>query len=368
MKVSEVRRLSNDTLRRELRAIVAQDRTTTVRLLIHIAEFDARRLYREDGYPSMHEYCVGELGMSEDIAYKRVRAARKARKHPRILVALADGRLTLSAVAMLARHLTDQAADELLTGAARKTNAQIAELIARCCPQPDLPTVVDSLRTTAELAVRPILDISNQPTNGVSQSAPTHVEPVWRPAVKPLAPERYGVQFSIGREDRELLARAKELLSHQIPSGDEAQVFLHALRALVRQLEKRKLGASDRPRKGCPRESKNPRYIPAGVRTAVHARDSGRCTFVGDNGHRCEARRFLEFDHVLEIARGGRSNGRQPATPMPDAQSIYGRAEVWTRAHEWQARRRRASRGQETGALRFFGPRDVCLDRASPVT
>jgi hypothetical protein len=125
--------------------------------------------------------------------------------------------------------------------------------------------------------------------------------------VRLLAPERYGVQFTIGREDRELLEQAKALLSHQIPSRDEAQVFLHALRGLVRQLEKRKFGRADKPRKSPARESKNPRYIPARVRRAVDKRDGGRCTFVAENGHRCEARKYLEFDHVLEVARGGMS-------------------------------------------------------------
>jgi hypothetical protein len=37
----------------------------------------------------------------------------------------------------------------------------------------------------------------------------------------------------------------------------------------------------------------------------VWKRDQGRCTFVGENGHRCEERRFLEFDHVDPVALGG---------------------------------------------------------------
>jgi 5-methylcytosine-specific restriction endonuclease McrA len=224
--------------------------------------------------------------------------------------------------------------------------------------------------------------------------------------VKPLAPERYGVQFSMGREDREVLERAKELLSHQIPSGDEAQVFLHALRALVRQLERRKLGAADKPRTCTARESKNPRYIPARVRRAVQERDRGRCTFVGDNGHRCEARKMLEFDHVLEIARGGRSTTdnlrlRCRTHNQYTAEQTYGpalmnakredaaRAAAKKRAEEiipWlQALGIRADQARRAtercegisgasleervkAALRFFGPRDVQLQASAPAT
>ena len=36
-------------------------------------------------------------------------------------------------------------------------------------------------------------------------------------------------------------------------------------------------------------------------------RDQGRCTFIGTTGHRCEARRFLEFDHIDPVARGGKA-------------------------------------------------------------
>jgi len=39
MRVSEVHRLSDDALRVGLRELVAHDRTTTVRLLIHLGEF-----------------------------------------------------------------------------------------------------------------------------------------------------------------------------------------------------------------------------------------------------------------------------------------------------------------------------------------
>jgi hypothetical protein len=41
------------------------------------------------------------------------------------------------------------------------------------------------------------------------------------------------------------------------------------------------------------------------VKRAVLKRDQGRCTFVGDTGHRCGARKFLEFDHIEPVARGG---------------------------------------------------------------
>jgi len=53
--------LSDAVLLRDLGALLERERSTTAELLAHIAEVDLRRLYVPEGYPSMFEYCVGEL-------------------------------------------------------------------------------------------------------------------------------------------------------------------------------------------------------------------------------------------------------------------------------------------------------------------
>jgi 5-methylcytosine-specific restriction endonuclease McrA len=119
-----------------------------------------------------------------------------------------------------------------------------------------------------------------------------------------VATERFDLQLTIGRATREKLQRAQELLGHQLPSGDLAQVLDRALDSLIKQLERRKCAATTHPRHGA-RPSNNPRHIPAAVKRAVWARDRGQCTFVSEAGHRCEARKLIEFDHVEPVARGG---------------------------------------------------------------
>ena len=205
MTISSVSRLSDEALRRGLRDLVAHDRATTVRLLIHLAEFDARRLYREAGFDCMKAYCLGELGMSEDIAYKRICAARRARRFPSIFVSLADGTLTLTAVAMLSRYLTEGNAAELLRAAAGRSNARIAELIAQRLPQPDLPTLVQPLSPRPAPVARPPASAPASLAEPNCQAlAVRRVETpvaVWTPPsrVMPLAPQEHGVQFTIGQ-------------------------------------------------------------------------------------------------------------------------------------------------------------------------
>jgi len=41
------------------------------------------------------------------------------------------------------------------------------------------------------------------------------------------------------------------------------------------------------------------------VKRTVWERDGAQCTFIGDNGRRCQERKGLQFDHVQEVARGG---------------------------------------------------------------
>src|SRR5712691_210918 len=112
--------LSDDALRHGLSATVSCERGATADVLAHIAEFDARKLYLPAAYPSISAYCLGELHLSEDAAGKRIRAARLARDFPAIFVAIADGRLHLSAVVLLSTHLNRENAVELLAAAAHK--------------------------------------------------------------------------------------------------------------------------------------------------------------------------------------------------------------------------------------------------------
>ena len=122
-----------------------------------------------------------------------------------------------------------------------------------------------------------------------------------------MASQRFALQVTVGQRTHDKLRYAQALLGHQIPSGDLAEVLDRALDALIGQLEKRKFAATDRPRPGRRRSAAAGRQVPAHVKRAVWERDGGRCTFVSGAGRRCPARTLLEFDHIDEVARGGRA-------------------------------------------------------------
>ncbi len=294
MNTYSLTHLGDRELLRDLAALVARDRTTTATLLAHIAEVDERRLYLPAAHPSMYAYCVRELHLSEEAAFKRIHAARTARRFPAIFAALADGRLHLSAVVMLAPHLTPENAAELLAAAAHQSKALLEQLLAQRFPRPDVPTRVQAIPPPPEpLTLGP-----------VDQHAPGRVEtPTPQPKVTPLSPERFALQVTIGQGTHDKLRYAQALLGHAVPSGDVAEVLDRALDALIVQLERSKFAATTRPRPM--RSSSDPRHIPAHVKRTVWERDGAQCTFVGDAGQRCQVRARLEFDHVDPVARGG---------------------------------------------------------------
>jgi len=300
--------LSDGSLLSGLRALLARDHGTTAEILAHVAEFDERKLYLPAAYPSMFAYCVGELHLSEEAAFKRIHAARAARRFPAIFTAVAEGRLHLSAVVMLAPHLTEENAEELLTAATHRTKAQIERILAERFPRPDVLAWVREIPASSTAVSIEHLD---QHAPGRVEPAPGPVQPptleCHRPRVKALAPQRFALQCTIDQETHDLLRYAQELLSHQVPPGDISKVLGHVLRVAIPRLEKSKFAATSKPRMAGRCAGRSHRHIPAHVRRAVWERDGAQCTFVSDHGRRCEARSRLEFDHIHEVSRGGES-------------------------------------------------------------
>ena len=296
--------VSDEALARDLRAAVCHERGGTAMVIAHIAEFDARNLYLPAAQPSMFAYCVHELRLSEDAAYKRIQAARAARRFPVLFEALADGRLHLAAICLLAPWLTPENADELIAAATHRTKAEIEGLLARRFPRSEAMGLVCPLPGLAPATAEPAR-AHVEPGAGACQLAPGQVGTGARAV--PVAPQRFLIEVTIGRDTEAKLRYAQDLLGHALPSGDLARVFDRALDALIEKLERRKLGSARRPRASA-RPSTRPRHVPAQVRRAVWERDGGQCTFVSEAGHRCPARKMLEFDHVEEVARGGRAS------------------------------------------------------------
>jgi hypothetical protein len=276
-------------------------------LLLLLGEIDERRLYAERAFSSMFDFCTRELNFSEDVACNRIALAKLARRLPRVLDFVRDGRIHLSGLGLLAKHLTVDNAEEVLAAAAGKSKRNIEELVARIAPQPSVPP---SIRRLPE---RP------SPTPMIEEAPPSlplaiAAEPMplprpieRKPEVKPLGAEGYLVKFTASRELKEKLERAQELLRHR-GEGDLAAVIERAVDLLLEDVMKERFGVGRKSRSTAANAEQREvvsRHIPDAIKREVYERDGGQCTFVSEDGRRCAERGGLEFEHIEGFARTG---------------------------------------------------------------
>jgi 5-methylcytosine-specific restriction endonuclease McrA len=260
--------------------------------------------------------------MSGDAASKRIQAARIAREFPAILPAVAEGRLHLSAVVLLAPHLNKETAEKLLAAASNKSKAEIELLLVHRVPKPDVPTCIEAVAPPAgdgEQAAGPALPLTGSLATKAVQSAscehaPGHVvSPAERTKIAALSPGRFALRGTMTQEMHDDLRYAQALSSHVPASRDPMQVLARALREHVLTLEKRRFGGSGRSRRRGHR-STNPRNIPAPVRREVWLRDGGQCAFVSESGRRCTSRERVEIDHLDLVGRRSHPSESGPPT------------------------------------------------------
>jgi hypothetical protein len=285
------------------------ERVATAKLIALLMELDARRLYLGEGCSSLFTYCTQVLHLSEHAAYNRIESARAARRFPVILELVESAAVTLTTVRLLSPHLTEANYRDVLERARHKSKREIEVLVATLSPRPDAPSMVRKLPAPApsKAQVAASQELAKPDTTQVATTA--SVLPSSRPAeVKPLAPERYKIQFTVSRETYEKLLKVQDLLRHSVPTGDPAIIFERGLDLLLTELERAKFAASTRPRASRAAVPAS-RYIPAEVRRAVWQRDGGRCAFNGSKGQ-CTETGFLEYHHVVPFAEGGETSAR----------------------------------------------------------
>src|SRR4051794_40212203 len=290
--------MNDDDLLACTRELVRKSFATEAELLLHLAEIDERKLYAERAFPSMHVFCVKELGFSEGAAYNRIGVARAARRWPAVLEALGSGAVHLAGLRVLVPHLSDENHESILAEASGKSKREIEAIAARLSPKPPVPDLMRKLPSRPAAT----LFAAEAPSTAAIRSIRREER---RPVIAPLSEDTFTVQFTATRALRDKLQQAKDLLRHRVPGRELAVVLDKALDALLEKLMKERFAMGTRPRK---QSSVAPstfpsRHIPAPIRRAVYQRAGGRCEFVDENGRRCAETGCLEYDHVDGFAR-----------------------------------------------------------------
>ena len=325
----EIGALSAERLERRLRSLAWGEKQVLVAFLRHLAEFDRRRAYAAGPHSSLFQYCVREIGLSEDEAYLRILAARLGRDYPAVLDMLGSGQTHLSCLAKLSPHLTPENAQRLLDEARGKSKREVERIAARYgAPPPGS----DSIRWIAPAAAQeaeapgaeaPQLALGGSDTGSSPMQAPRRTSALGaaespiaartgsqsRPPAQAQEPQLVRIAFTASEELLAKIERAKGLLRHKFPTGRLELLVGAAFAALLDRCDPERRPSS-RPAgtAGTGQAGARSRRIPRWVRDRVWRRDGGRCAFIAADGRRCPARDWLEYDHIRPFALGGPSD------------------------------------------------------------
>jgi hypothetical protein len=349
--------ISDDDLFVSVQRLTARSNVALADLLAHLGEVERRGIHRLRACASLYTYCIYELRMSEDAAYRRAKAARLVREYPELHDAIAKGEIHLTGVLMIGPHLGGESHAEILRRARFRSKRELLRLIAEIDPKPEVPDRIEPIgpapagRATHAKFIEALsgparqLPAGSRPADWIAQSADCAEEDGSAAsadsadAVPHTRPLHYMVQFTASQEFVDLLEEAKDLLSHETPRATLPEIQVRALRALVEQLRTRKRAATKvRPQAAAQVSDVAPdaapaqlsdiapdaaparasastpdaalarrgsRHIPASARRAVFERDGERCAYRDDRGKRCRETLGLEIHHRHAHALGG---------------------------------------------------------------
>lgn len=197
--------VSDALLQERLKDLLTNGARTEARIVAHLAEVDARKLHLSMGSSSLFDYCLKQLGLSNNEAFHRITAARLGRRFPVIFEMLERREVHLTAVCLLRDYLTSENYTELLREVSHRTKAEIEELLARRFPRANGPSRLRKL-----------------------------------PSFEPRSEGHYLLQLNASAASKQKLELARDLMSHANPSGDLAVVVERALDGLIEQLQSRR--------------------------------------------------------------------------------------------------------------------------------
>lgn len=287
----DFKNISNSDLSLRLEKLVRTERKVTHLVLLHIWEFEARKLYAELGYDRMYSYLTKHLGYSENCAYARLQSARLLNKTPEVLQKLENGSINLTQLTQIQKCLRN----EELKGEGFSPEKTL-EIISKVENK-------NSFDTKKVLAVE-----FNQPIQ-------THE------VLRPQQDESIRIEMTLTKEQFKELEMAKSLLSHQCPNASWSELIT----LLAKKLNKTKLGIPAEEEKTVLTPKKKPSdseqkitqsftataknkrvHLSAQLKRTLLKKAQYCCEYRDEKtGRRCDSKYMLEIDHRIPLSLGG---------------------------------------------------------------
>ena len=253
--------ISNENLVSQLKEFKDTENISIANIVYYLCELDIRKLYRDLGYSSLFSYCTDALGYSESAAYRRVQAARLLKTNPQVYDSIKSGKLSLSAVAEIAKIKEDTAKKALIKESEGKSARAVQVLTAQ------YQSPVKAKRET--IRAKKVI-VSKEPSLFSPQVSSAQTK------------ETYTITLEVDKDFMRSLNEAKALIGHR-PTSE-------VLRKTINEFVDRRTRIK---RKVATKTSENSRFIPKSVKVSVLKRDDKQCTFVSKDGNRCTEKHAL---------------------------------------------------------------------------
>lgn len=303
LRMNNIQTLSNEQLVGKTKQLRSNEKEVLYSLLLHLGEVDERGLYREEGFSSFFTYLEVGLGYSKASAYRRQEGARFLRKKPELYKKLVSGELSFSSLVELSKCAAQTNLGELVEQSAGKSGEEVHAIVALEIA-PKVAKKKDSIR--------------------VVKCAAKSEEPLLKSESSSAAEPNYQIAFQADEGFMKLYQEAKALAG----GHSMEEVF----KKVMKDYTERK-SPKERIKRREKRQAKavtKTRYVPVRDKDEVLVRDEGQCTYVSDEGRRCECREHLEFDHIRPFALGGESTAENlrllcRAHNQLEAERVFGR-------------------------------------------
>ena len=243
--------MNNDELVLTLKSLVQKERELATQILHLLDEVDRRKLYLEQGYGSLFDWCMGVLGYSNGAAHRRIQSMRLIRALPEVEAKIESGELSLSVAAQAQSYFRQE---DL-----RRKESHAPKLD----PLEKKTLVEDLLGLSSREAERKLSLLSPEPEAFEKKQL--------------LRDGRTLIQFTASPELMAQLEDLQALLSHQNPEGK-----LEGLVKLISQMALKKLlgpSVSSASKSSNPRVSKQKSLEPKGLEPKnLESKTSGSST------------------------------------------------------------------------------------------
>lgn len=283
--------ISNHQLEIRLKTLISQERELLHDILLTIKEIDTRKYFLDLGFPSLFEYLTKFMGYSAGAAQRRIDAARLLKDVPSLAEKIQTGEIHLNQIAVMQKAI-------------RQSHRE-GKNVSRNQKQQLIETISEKNHWQTEQLIAKSLDLEV-----LVQAKQTH-----------QANKSVRVELTLSKEQFEKLQKAKELLSHVVPTGDLVSLLEYLSDKVIQQKTKDLLKV---PRRiDAVKEStstvevkaiaekqfqKLNRYIPARIKKELQAEQSC-CQYVDTTTNRkCKSKWQLQIDHIQPIWAGGGHN------------------------------------------------------------